>query len=868
MKWDKVDKEKYMQVVSTRVADICIEPTTECALDNVIHTLSAILVESAKEAAPERPKFRPRKRLKVWSPEIRQAIGDKKEAYRAWKAGQKPEDMTHQLVINRKLTTIHLRKLCRIEAAKAREVQRQEILDAKASDVKFFHKLINKQRGNLKLCVNELHVGNEVYSSRSDILTGWLEHFKTLATPTDKATFDEEYKRLVETEFGEIMKMCSRSSQTLSITVDQVREAVSSLNRGKAADFYGLTAEHFLHGGEAVLGVVTNIVNWLYKFGQLTDSMKIGVLTPVFKKKGLSTEAKNYRGITILPTITKILEAILRKKVGALVEEHQNSLQRGFTRNSSPMNCSLILEEVMREYKETRRPLYVAFLDAKSAFDVVSHPSLLRKLFHLGLEGAEWSLVHSLHSGAESVVKWEGSVSQKFSVLQGVRQGGILSTDLYKLYINGLLDRLTMSGDGCFLGEVCCVAPAACDDIAVLSPSLDMLQRLISISVDYSRMERYLLQPSKSVVLACQQHCGKRGAEADDISILMGEEPMPVITEAMHMGIMRSEDSQDTAVTHNIEKARRTVYSLISAGFQGNNGLDPDTSVHILQTYVVPVLVYGLEVVLSRKQLLDKLERFLRKILKSILSLPDTVAEPAVYVLSGLMPVEGIIHKRALTLFGNICRLSENSVEQRIAYRQLSIKSFSSNSWFICIKKLLVKYGLPGAVELLESPPTKYRWRCLVREHVDRHWTDEIKHKATLYNSLKFLHCENYRPGIKHPLLHEVLGVRDVTRIHVKLKLVTGTYILQTNRAIFNQNQVSPVCMLCHAADETTHHFLLSCSALESVRQPVLLEIQNIYVKYLGETVNTEVLLRLILDGSGILNENGVSSEVQQRIER
>ena len=204
--------------------------------------------------------------------------------------------------------------------------------------------------------------------------------------------------------------------------------------------------------------------------------------------------------------------------------------------------------------------------------------------------------MHSLHEGAESVVKWEGSISDVFHVQQGVRQGGILSTDLYKLYIDGLLDILSSSGDGCFVGEICCVAPAACDDVAVMSPSLDVLQKLISTAVDYSRMERYLLQPAKSVILAFHQHCGRLVQETD-ISILMGEEVMPVVKEAMHMGILRSEDSQESAVAYNIDKARRTVYSLMSAGFHGHNGLDPETSVPLLQTYVMPILVYGLEVV-------------------------------------------------------------------------------------------------------------------------------------------------------------------------------------------------------------------------------------------------------------------------------
>ena len=97
------------------------------------------------------------------------------------------------------------------------------------------------------------------------------------------------------------------------------------------------------------------------------------------------------------------------------------------------MNCSLIVEETIREYRDLRKPIYIAFLDAKSAFDVDSHDSLLRKLFHVGVKGGSWSLIHSLHAEAESVVKWNGAYSEVFKVNQGVQQGGILSMDLYKL---------------------------------------------------------------------------------------------------------------------------------------------------------------------------------------------------------------------------------------------------------------------------------------------------------------------------------------------------------------------------------------------------------------------------------------------------
>ena len=105
----------------------------------------------------------------------------------------------------------------------------------------------------------------------------------------------------------------------------------------------------------------------------------------MYKKKGSAVEAKNYRRITILPIITKVLEAELRKKIQPLIEANQNSLQL----NSSPMNGFLILKEVIREHKDKLLSLYIAFLDAKSAFDVVCHNSLMRELFHIGVDGVD-----------------------------------------------------------------------------------------------------------------------------------------------------------------------------------------------------------------------------------------------------------------------------------------------------------------------------------------------------------------------------------------------------------------------------------------------------------------------------------------------
>ena len=155
------------------------------------------------------------------------------------------------------------------------------------------------------------------------------------------------------------------------------------------------------------------------------------------------------------------------------------------------MNTALILEEYIHDRRDIQAPAYIAFLDTKSAFDVVSHKSLMHKLFNIGMEGSMWTLISSFHLVAKSAVKWQSEISEQFRVDQSVNQGGILSTDLYKVYNDGLLDRLTLAKNATRIGPIICVAPTCADDCAVDADSPWVLQSLLDIGVDHSKVERY-----------------------------------------------------------------------------------------------------------------------------------------------------------------------------------------------------------------------------------------------------------------------------------------------------------------------------------------------------------------------------------------
>jgi hypothetical protein len=224
------------------------------------------------------------------------------------------------------------------------------------------------------------------------------------------------------------------------------------------------------------------------------------------------------------------------------------------------------------------------------------------------------------------------------------------------------------------------------------------------------------------------------------------------------------------------------------------------------------------------------LEIFYRKILKQILSIPTNTADPAVYILAGVIPIESRIHKLALGMYANICRTS-NSIEREIAERQLGMKAINDNSWFSKLKQILAIYELPSSHNILDLPPTKNAWKKMVNKAVNEYWIDHIKKMSTYFKSLDYLNASNYSNGKAHAALASVqTSARDIARLPVKLRLMTGTYYLQSNKAAFNQNRIDPTCLVCQMESETLEHFLLDCNVLAETREPYISEL-NVLIK-------------------------------------
>jgi hypothetical protein len=82
----------------------------------------------------------------------------------------------------------------------------------------------------------------------------------------------------------------------------------------------------------------------------------------------------------------------------------------------------------------------------------------------------------------------------------------------------------------------------------------------------------------------------------------------------------------------------------------------------------------------------------------------------AIYIMSGILPLQAQIHMKALTLLGSILQ-QEGKIEHRLAERQFVMVDREDGSWFQNIKNILALYDLPPPLHLLTAPLEKKIWK-------------------------------------------------------------------------------------------------------------------------------------------------------------
>ena len=252
-----------------------------------------------------------------------------------------------------------------------------------------------------------------VLQDSAAVMERWVDHFSSLLNmPGDIA--ETSLQRIKQEPMAEWMSSAP--------TIDATQKAIHAIKDHKAPGGDGIPAEILKHGGERITQELHNIISCAWKSKTIPQGWKDAQLVNIFKK-GDKLDCRNYRRLSLLSIPGKVMARILLNRLTEHIEKFIPESQSGFRSGRSTMDMIFSLKQIQEKCVEQNRPLYATFIDFTKAFDT----GLWKLLSKYGCPEHFVTLIQGFHLGMKAQIRANGTLSDKFEITNGVKQGCVLA---------------------------------------------------------------------------------------------------------------------------------------------------------------------------------------------------------------------------------------------------------------------------------------------------------------------------------------------------------------------------------------------------------------------------------------------------------
>ena len=491
---------------------------------------------------------------------------------------------------------------------------------------------------------------------------------------------------------------------------EEITAAIKNLKSHKAAGPDHIPPEALKTDTDTMVNILHDLFSKIWKEEEIPREWKEAHLIKLPKKGDLSN-CNNYRGISLLSIPGKVFNRVILERIKQATDERLRDNQAGFRKNRSCTDQIATLRIIIEQSIEWKSPLLVNFIDYEKAFDSLDRETLWKLMRHYGIPDKLVKLVKASYDGTSCQVYHDGQLSQPFQVQTGVKQGCLLSPFLFILAIDWVMKEATKGRRNGLqwtpwqqLDDL-----DFADDLALLSHTHAQMQTKTKELDSLSKSIGLRIHPEKSKLI--------RIGDTSNNPVVIGDSALEEVDKFTYLGsIIDVQGGTEADVKARTAKAR-TAFKQLAKVWKASN-ISLRTKLRLFNSNVKSVLLYGCETWKTTKTVLNKVQTFINRCLRSILKIKwqDRVRNEELWERTGQKAIEETIKLRKWRWIGHTlrkpcCNITRQSLQWNPQGQRK--KGRPRETWKRCTEREMKAIGLTWN-ELSRAAQDREKWRSLV----------------------------------------------------------------------------------------------------------------------------------------------------------
>lgn len=545
----------------------------------------------------------------------------------------------------------------------------------------------------------------QLLTSTEEQINRWREHFNELNT--------RDHQQGQHTEDNPP----SYSSNNLNTTrvnqqaptTEEIIETINKLKNNKAEGADGIPAELYKATPNITGEFLKPILEQIWNTENITSEWKRGIIVKL-PKKGDLTECCNWRGITILNAVTKILALIILSRIERQIEDHMREEQAGFRRNRGCTDQTNTLRIILEQSAEWNAPLFITFVDFERAFDTIDRSAIWTALTQKGIPSKLVRIIKALYSDAETSILHNGCLSSPLRIEVGVKQGCPLSPVLFNTVLDEVMKKAITTPRGInWVNDTHLEDLDYADDIALISHTHDDMQAKLDSLAQHAGQVGLKINAGKTKSM--------RLNTTNRNYLVVNNVVLEEVTTFKYLGsIMTITGGADEDTTNRLKEAR-IAFGRLRAVWNSSH-IARGTKLRIFNSCVKSVLLYGSETWLAKKTTLNRLQVFVNKCLRIICRVfwPNRITNERLWEITNQEPIATNIRRRRWKWIGHVLRKPEHAIaRQALEWDTNGVRKRGRprTTWKRTIKNEIKSIDKTWA-EIKETAHNRREWRGLV----------------------------------------------------------------------------------------------------------------------------------------------------------